>query len=766
MKKLTTTLTLIFATFSIIFAQTTASLIGVPGKNDRPTKLISTADGGYLMAGQVDNDAALYRFDCNGILLDSIRKDLPAAGSFEIFNDVVALPNGNFVAVGEAVSTDGTIKHGIAILVSPNLAQIKFDTFFVNGKSAAVKRIVRRPSGELVIAGVQLGVGLDFGDAFCANLNATTMRPSTSISVFGYGIDEVRGLSLTAAGDLLVAGYSVLGNIFDVNASLTNIAWVRAVKNDGSKKWDFRRNDVFTNKYGRAYFEEAIENPQTGHILAGGTRFLGDTSNALDPHFQLFDKDGNAIDSMTLVLKGGQNINEIRGVSSVPFVFLVVGDSTQTATLTANFAFPFFALYTEIGNKIQYVAHGSDPAFPLSIQSALPAKNGETAIAGTIFLPPGVANNQDILISLPSFAVSISQNGNELFAAVEPTGNYQYQWIFNGQPLAGQNSPTLSAASDGIYTVVVTDVDGCSRTENITVSGAGQISAQIFEALSDTICAGVPLLTQEIINDAESYQWDFGNGVGSQQPKPVIIYSNPGTYQLKLTAKTSPGQYFVPEISVLAHEPYFSLTDPEPDIYFILKNSAGAEVYRSEIYFNATDLPLKIPCAVLLTNSNYVLELWDYDLLDTDDALGYVFLANPTAGGTFSFGGASVFFQTSAAGANYVHSQTITVLPANDPKCTSAADEISNFENVKIYPVPLRSGDDLQIDLGENAAQIVEVQLVDAFGRVVEIWRKPEILDGKMTLKTAGLGAAAGVYFLNFRTAEGKIAGRRVIFGE
>lgn len=826
MKKHLLTPALLLLQIAAVVAQQALHLIGVPGKNDRVTKMIRTPDGGYLMAGMVNHDAALYRFGCDGTLRDSIRKDLPTANSFEVFNDVVALGDGSFVAVGEATSTDGSIKHGIAIRVNATLDEMHFDTFFVNGKSAAVKKILLTPAGEAVIAGVQAGVLLDFGDAFVVKFDKFALRPTASVAVFSYGIDEVRGLSRTTSGNLLISGYSTLGNIFDVNATLTNTAWVRAIQfPNGAKIWETTHAESFANRFGRSYFEDAIENPLSGNILAGGTIFsTADTSRSLDPHFRLLDKDGNLLDQLTLPIAGAQNLNEVQGLNSTLFALVAVGDSGQVHSTTANFSFPFFGFVAELAGKILYLAHGSDPATPLSIQTLLPIKTDVNAVAGTFFFPPGQANNQEILVSIPNFTIEITQANNELFAAVEPTGNYKYQWFFENTPLAGQTSPTLSAAADGKYQVVVTDELGCSTTAEITVSGAGQTDAPIFKLASDTVCTNFPLVFQEIVPDADSYQWTFSDGLGSQQPLPTKSFKNLGKYIVQLTAKTSPGQYFVSEIKINSHEPYSDIFDPKPDIYFILKNAAGAEIYRSRVFNNIDQLPLSIPCALLLSNGTYLIELWDFDLLDTDDQLGLVFIQNPTAGGTFSFGNLSLFFQTKAAAANYVFSKTVVViepyitqngmiLTANldkngsfqyiwyrdgqpisganqkdfdstgggwedcytvtvvgegmcnnlsQPFCLVAASEISDFQNLKIFPVPSRAGEVLQIDFGKNAPELVEIQLIDNLGRRVEQWLQPQFLDGKFGF-TLPNRLSAGIFFLNFKTAGGDVFARRLV---
>jgi gliding motility-associated-like protein len=50
-----------------------------------------------------------------------------------------------------------------------------------------------------------------------------------------------------------------------------------------------------------------------------------------------------------------------------------------------------------------------------------------------------------------------------------PIANYTYAWFFNGNSIAGENNYTLSVNKAGIYTVEVSNAEGCSRTRTITV---------------------------------------------------------------------------------------------------------------------------------------------------------------------------------------------------------------------------------------------------------------------------------------------------------
>ncbi|MNQ39553.1 Microbial collagenase precursor [compost metagenome] len=53
-----------------------------------------------------------------------------------------------------------------------------------------------------------------------------------------------------------------------------------------------------------------------------------------------------------------------------------------------------------------------------------------------------------------------------------PIENYTYAWSFNGNTILGETNYTLMVNTEGIYTVKVTNGQGCSRTRTITVSAS------------------------------------------------------------------------------------------------------------------------------------------------------------------------------------------------------------------------------------------------------------------------------------------------------
>ena len=73
---------------------------------------------------------------------------------------------------------------------------------------------------------------------------------------------------------------------------------------------------------------------------------------------------------------------------------------------------------------------------------------------------------------------TITQTGNVLTAS----SGTNYQWLFNGSPIQGENSATINAPALGEYTVSVTDANGCEVVSEPFVLAI--LSSEELEALS------------------------------------------------------------------------------------------------------------------------------------------------------------------------------------------------------------------------------------------------------------------------------------------
>jgi gliding motility-associated-like protein len=96
-----------------------------------------------------------------------------------------------------------------------------------------------------------------------------------------------------------------------------------------------------------------------------------------------------------------------------------------------------------------------------------------TTCTATVTLPfvvnpvPKIAltGNELVCSDLPTFTKDLDAG----LLDGSPTSDYSYAWSFNGNPIAGETNYTLTVNTAGLYTVAVTNNEGCSRTRTFTV---------------------------------------------------------------------------------------------------------------------------------------------------------------------------------------------------------------------------------------------------------------------------------------------------------
>lgn len=96
-----------------------------------------------------------------------------------------------------------------------------------------------------------------------------------------------------------------------------------------------------------------------------------------------------------------------------------------------------------------------------------------TTCTATVTLPfvvnpvPKIALTGDELVcsNLPTFTKVLDAG----LLDGSPTTDYSYEWSFNGNVIAGETNYTLTVNTAGLYTVGVTNAQGCSRTRTFTV---------------------------------------------------------------------------------------------------------------------------------------------------------------------------------------------------------------------------------------------------------------------------------------------------------
>ena len=127
-----------------------------------------------------------------------------------------------------------------------------------------------------------------------------------------------------------------------------------------------------------------------------------------------------------------------------------------------------------------------------------------------------------------------------LISTSSSTGNYTYGW-YNDQSNLISTTAQVYNLSAGNYTVSVSDENGCSSTEELTVNSLG--SEFNLDFSSDQTTGNIPL-TVTFYNNSENlnnynFNWDFGDGTTSQENSNVVYhtYYSAGTWDVTLTAQ-------------------------------------------------------------------------------------------------------------------------------------------------------------------------------------------------------------------------------------
>jgi hypothetical protein len=134
---------------------------------------------------------------------------------------------------------------------------------------------------------------------------------------------------------------------------------------------------------------------------------------------------------------------------------------------------------------------------------------------------------------------SFCQGGSVTLSANGGTG-LSYQWKLNDSAIPGATSVTYPAISSGVYTVLVTNSDGCSKTSNgQTVVVYPLPTASISSLSSTTFCAGESVILTTTALPGNSYQWYNGTSALGGATSATYTALTSGLYSVVVTNNTT-----------------------------------------------------------------------------------------------------------------------------------------------------------------------------------------------------------------------------------
>lgn len=116
-------------------------------------------------------------------------------------------------------------------------------------------------------------------------------------------------------------------------------------------------------------------------------------------------------------------------------------------------------------------------------------------------------------------------------------GDYYYEW-----PHSGETTSSVWVKPDRTteYTVIVMDdcqtFDVRATTEVVVVKPNAA-----FRPITDPKYIGLPITFQNLTQNGDTYQWDFGDGNASTMVHPNNTYTEPGNYEIMLIATDRKG---------------------------------------------------------------------------------------------------------------------------------------------------------------------------------------------------------------------------------
>jgi hypothetical protein len=97
--------------------------------------------------------------------------------------------------------------------------------------------------------------------------------------------------------------------------------------------------------------------------------------------------------------------------------------------------------------------------------------------------------------------------GGSIFLSANTGTGLTYQWKLSNSNIGGATTSTYLVTAIGIYSVVVTNAAGCSKTSSTVPIGANTVFADISPAGPTTFCSGSSVVLNAYLSPNYTYQW-------------------------------------------------------------------------------------------------------------------------------------------------------------------------------------------------------------------------------------------------------------------
>jgi len=167
----------------------------------------------------------------------------------------------------------------------------------------------------------------------------------------------------------------------------------------------------------------------------------------------------------------------------------------------------------------------------------------------TVLYTPQIADNETFYYCLNKYPETVTLLGGVLN---DSPSNYYYQWFLNGSD-TGVTTSFINANEVGVYTVIITDPNGCPNTRDITLTAS---SAPIIEDLTYTELTSNNTATVTVSGPGD-YEYALDNEFGFYQESNSFQNLKPGFYTIFIRDKKGCGSIET-SFSILGFPQFFT----------------------------------------------------------------------------------------------------------------------------------------------------------------------------------------------------------------
>lgn len=320
---------------------------------------------------------------------------------------------------------------------------------------------------------------------------------------------------------------------------------------------------------------------------------LYETTNIIEVHIQ----------NKPLTCSNGLNLNALVGIQNSDSSLAYAPDGRNTGEWEAtneawrftpnggvNYLFEWLENGVSVSNNPDFQVCPSTTTTYTAQVTYTNCDGSNVVVSDTVdvIVDPAVPNvdlGPDVsLCGATSYNIVSTTSGNGL----------TFEWLLDGNIIAGETNPDLTATTSGIYTLIVTDNQGCSAQDDIVVALIDDVVVDLGPDFD--ICQGTSQSFTGSHNGgtAATFEWQLNGTTIPGANSDTILISSAGTYTLIVTVGSCVGQD-----EVVVTESMSMTMDLGPDqsgcigstITLTADSNIGSGGISYEWYLNGTLIP-------------------------------------------------------------------------------------------------------------------------------------------------------------------------------